>query len=174
MKRSVHLSVWFAAALVTSCASSNTDLMLNADSVAKARIAVGSEQVDSRMARLEQMPIRLPNHVPLKLFPLLRHVNARLRMEDVPVSVWTLWKPPLGRTDWVATFSVADLAAMGQFEGSTESEIRQEIADMSIGTFLYRLAYTYGLSLIHMEDYILLTPVIAEPHEYDGRQMQPD
>jgi YD repeat-containing protein len=158
---------------VCSCRTVGPHIMISSWEVSASRLA-NSATVEARVASLEKLTVKLPEDVPLRLFPLLQHINCRLAelKVDVNVKVYFNEGHPKSRR-WQLKWSLMDLGDVSYFSQRTDGEIRHEINSNSILYLLFRLKSSYGLSLIHLDDAILLTPHISEPHHYDGSQTIP-
>jgi phosphoglycolate phosphatase-like HAD superfamily hydrolase len=173
MKPTVHQIVAaFVAALVGCGGVGAGRPAMRSDEICHARIAFEAE-VRRQVALLEEVTVELPTNVPLKLFPLLHHVNARLSNQGVSLQVRTYWKQPLASSDWRVAKTIPELGEMSYFSADTEDGLRKEINDHSMNYLLHRMKLTYGLSLICLDRCILLTPSIAEPHEFAGQMLLP-
>ncbi|MFA5190625.1 MAG: hypothetical protein WC740_07865 [Verrucomicrobiia bacterium] len=141
------------------------------------------DDINQMNRKLVNLKVHLPNEVPLKLEPILDHINRRLREEHIGFTIRTYWEDPT-QADREATdvylsntlmFLMERMPYCAGFAGRTDAEIRQEIAAKTVFDLLMSLANTYDyMSISYFKDMIVVSRSMGAPHEQSGFERDPE
>lgn len=141
------------------------------------------DDINQMNKKLVNLKVHLPNEVPLKLEPILDHINRRLQEEHIGFTIRTFWDDSTQTlretSDWylqnTLMFLMERMPYCAGFAGRTEAEIRQEIAAKTMFDLLMSLANTYDyMEVSYFKDMIVVSSSMKAPHEQSGFERDPE
>lgn len=155
-----------AALFVAGCVTHERNLVVTEDYFAR-QPCLTPHEIAARNELLRSIRVNMSDDVPLKLLPIISHLNRRLKEEGVPFRVVGYWNPETEPRNSLSRQGVLDLLPKEKdlspltFKGATDADLRREINEGSIYECLYKMRDAYMFTPLYYRDCIVVNWTIA-------------